>query len=197
MVYQIISFLLITLFYFMYLYKLSSLKKKGIRVYRLGTGEIKNKVIKKSETLLMIFTFLMVVIQFFSIMIDEKWYYIYTPEFVKIIGVIILVTSNFVFYLSLKAMNDNWRIGIDVEGDAKLVTWGVYKYSRNPAFLSFDLMYVGLAMIYLNPLNLIFTIILIWMFDEQIKIEEQVLLVKYSKEYELYCLRVKRYFLFF
>ena len=52
-------------------------------------------------------------------------------------------------------------------------------------------------MVFCNPINLIFTIILIFMFDEQIKIEEQVLSIQFSYEYKSYCSEVKRYFLFF
>jgi protein-S-isoprenylcysteine O-methyltransferase Ste14 len=185
------------IFYFIFFFKVSRLTKKGIKVNHLGKGSIKTKDIKKSEQILKVFVILMMVIQFLSIIIDDNWYYVYTEEYIKIIGVCIILISICTLYLSITIMKDNFRVGIDLEENKILITSGIYKYSRNPNFLAFDLLYIGLTMIFCNPINLIFTIILIFMFDEQIKIEEQVLYIQFSDEYKSYCSKVKRYFLFF
>jgi protein-S-isoprenylcysteine O-methyltransferase Ste14 len=197
MIYQIISVLLVMIFYFIFFFKVFKLKKKGIKVNHLGKGSIKTKDIKKSEQILKVFVILMMVIQFLSIIIDDNWYYVYTEEYIKIIGICIILISICTLYLSITIMKDNFRVGIDLEENKILITSGIYKYSRNPNFLAFDLLYIGLTMIFCNPINLIFTIILIFMFDEQIKIEEQVLYIQFSDEYKSYCSKVKRYFLFF
>nr|WP_325196398.1 methyltransferase [uncultured Oscillibacter sp.] len=40
----------------------------------------------------------------------------------------------------------------------KLVTDGIYRYSRNPAFLGFDLQYIGVLLMYCNLLTGMFTV---------------------------------------
>ena len=40
-------------------------------------------------------------------------------------------------------MKDSWQAGIPDKDKTELVTTGIYRFSRNPAFLGFDLMYVG------------------------------------------------------
>ena len=79
MIYQIISVLLVMIFYFIFFFKVFRLTKKGIKVNHLGKGSIKTKDIKKSEQILKVFVILMMVIQFSSIIIDDNWYYHAVP----------------------------------------------------------------------------------------------------------------------
>ncbi len=36
-----------------------------------------------------------------------------------------------------------WRAGVSEKEKTELVTAGIYRWSRNPAFLGFDLLYIG------------------------------------------------------
>ena len=47
------------------------------------------------------------------------------------------------FLASVLCMRDSWRAGIPEKDRTELVTGGVYAFSRNPAFVGFDLMYMG------------------------------------------------------
>lgn len=195
MFYQIITLILLSIFYLSYLLKNILLKRKKIKVNQLGKNKEKQSV-KNFEILLKVFTYFMIVVQLFSILITNKWLIINFPPYYKIIGICILLLSNIIFILSILTMKDNWRVGITYDFTT-LVTNGIYKLSRNPAFLGFDLLYIGLSIIYPNPINVLFSIILIILFDIQIKYEEQALYNKYKDEYVIYCKKVKRYFLFF
>ena len=194
---QILSLTLVFIFYFSYLIKNITLLKQKIKVNQLGKGNNKAKNIIEFETILKILTILMIFIQLFSIIIDDNWYIINIPLFIKIIGLVILLISNIIFILSIIAMKNNWRVGIPNNDNTNLITSGIYKISRNPAFLAFDLLYIGLSLVYPNPLNIIFTILLIIMFDRQIKYEEQYLLKTFKEKYHNYCEKVSRYYNFF
>lgn len=197
MIFQILASLLILTFYIIYFLKLFSLKKKGIQVNNLGKKEKKTKKIIKIEITLKIFTILMFLVEVFSIIIDDNWYYIYESPVLKIIGLILILLGDVIFFLSVYYMKTSWRVGIDETRNDRLITNGIYRISRNPAFLGFDLTYLGLALVFPNPIMIIFTIILIWLFDDQIMIEEEYLERKYKEEYLEYKKKTKRYFLFF
>ncbi len=197
MIFQILASLLIFTFYIIYFLKLFSLKKKGIPVNNLGKKEKKTKKIIQIEITLKIFTILMFLVEVFSIIIDDNWYYIYESPVLKIIGLILILLGDVIFFLSVYYMKTSWRVGIDETRNDKLITNGIYRISRNPAFLGFDLTYLGLALVFPNPIMIIFTIILIWLFDDQIMIEEEYLERKYKEEYLEYKKKTKRYFLFF
>ena len=56
-------------------------------------------------------------------------------------------------------MKDSWQAGIPDKDKTELVTTGIYRFSRNPAFLGFDLMYVGALLLYGNLLTLGFSVL--------------------------------------
>lgn len=197
MIFQILASILILTFYVIYFIKFFSLKKKGIKVNNLGTKEKKSKKTIRIEITLKIFTILMFLVEVFSIIINDNWYYIYESPILKIIGLILIMLGDVVFFLSVYYMKTSWRVGVDETRNDKLITNGIYRISRNPAFLGFDLTYLGLALVFPNPIMIIFTIILIWLFDDQIIIEEEYLERTYKEEYLEYKKKTKRYFLFF
>lgn len=83
------------------------------------------------------------------------------------------VLGDAIFLLSVLCMKDNWRAGIPDKDKTELVTNGIYRFSRNPAFLGFDLMYVGALLLYGNLLTLGFSVFAIVMLHLQILQEER------------------------
>ena len=43
-------------------------------------------------------------------------------------------------------MRDSWRAGISETYKTELVTEGIYQISRNPVFLGFELLYIGILL---------------------------------------------------
>lgn len=197
MIYQIISFILVTIFYLSFLFKIILLKRKKIKVNYLGDKNNKLKNAIKFENILKVFSILMIIVQYFSIIINDSWYFINVFSFIRIIGLIIILLGIVLLILALIAIKDNFLIGINPNTNTFLVTSGIYKISRNPVFLGFDLLYIGLFFVFPNPINLIFTIILVWLFDSLINIEEGYLVSIYKDDYINYKSKVKKYFLFF
>ena len=56
-----------------------------------------------------------------------------------------------VFVTSVVTMRDSWRAGVSKTDKTELVTDGIYQISRNPAFLGFDLVYIGILLMFFNP----------------------------------------------
>ena len=90
-------------------------------------------------------------------------------------------------------MKDSWRAGIPDKDKTALVTTGIYRYSRNPAFLGFDFMYVGVLLMYGNLLTLGFSIFAMIMLHLQILQEERYLVNAFGAPYQEYCRHVFRY----
>lgn len=75
----------------------------------------------------------------------------------------------------------------------ELVTTGIYRFSRTPAFLGFDIMYVGVLLLYGNLLTLGFSVFAIVMLHSQILQEERYLVNTFGTPYQEYCCHVSRY----
>ena len=91
------------------------------------------------------------------------------------------------------AMRDNWRAGISESEKTKMVTRGIYSVSRNPAFLGFDLMYIGLLLMFFSIVLAVTTFFVILMFHLQISQEERFLVSIFGEQYMRYKKTVCRY----
>ncbi len=74
-----------------------------------------------------------------------------------------------------------------------MVTAGIYRFSRNPAFLGFDLVYTGILLMFFNWVLLVFTVFAAVMLHLQIMQEEKFLSAAFGEEYLSYRKRVCRY----
>lgn len=76
----------------------------------------------------------------------------------------------------------------------ELVTSGIYQISRNPAFLGFDLLYIGTLLIFFNWILCGLTVFAVIMYHLQIvNVEEDFLLATFGSEYLQYKSKVCRY----
>ena len=83
------------------------------------------------------------------------------------------ISGDMVFVISVWTMKDSWRAGVSKTDQTELVTDGIYQISRNPAFLGFDLVYVGILLIFFNLLLFAVSVFAMFMFHLQIvKVEE-------------------------
>ena len=69
----------------------------------------------------------------------------------------------------------------------------IYSISRNPAFVGFDLMYIGLLLAFPNIIHLLFAVFPIVMLHLQIRQEEVFCRKSFGSEYDEYCGKVRRY----
>ena len=112
----------------------------------------------------------------------------------SVTGIVITVLGVLAFILSVLQMKDNWRAGVQKKDHTELVTDGIYSYSRNPAFLGFDLMYIGILIAFFNIYLCMVTVIALLLFHLQItEVEEQFLEECFGEDYITYTRRVCRY----
>lgn len=188
MIYQIVAVLIMIVFYGVYYIKLISQRKQGIQTNLLGKG--KTGVVKFIEITLKIVTYIVVVVEVISILankyIDFTW--------LRIMGVVLGTLGVGVFVVSIITMRDSWRAGVPKDEKTELVISGIYAYSRNPAFLGFDLIYIGELLMFFNWFLFAITLLTVIMLHLQIvNVEEDFLITTFGDEYLAYKKKVCRY----
>ena len=186
--YAVLALLVLAVFYGIYFGKVLAQKQRGIRTRQIGRR--KEKEIHTVETLMSIATLGAPIAQLMSIALG--WNHL--PAGARFTGFLIGMLGDGIFLLSVLCMKDSWRAGIPDKDKTALVTTGIYRYSRNPAFLGFDFMYVGVLLMYGNLLTLGFSIFAMVMLHLQILQEEKYLSATFGGEYIAYKKNVFRYF---
>ena len=117
------------------------------------------------------------------------------PLIVRYVGIIIAILGDIVFVISVWTMKDSWRAGVSPTDKTELVTTGIYQISRNPVFLGFDLVYIGVCLMFFNWLLFLVSVFTMIMFHLQIvNVEEDFLLDSFGEDYIAYKKKVNRYF---
>ena len=188
MIIKTIAIVLMASFYICYFAKMISQKRQGINTDQLGKGE--EGFVKFIEITLKISTYLILAIEVVSILL----YAGSVNKGLRIIGLILLALGVLIFTVSVLQMKDNWRAGVQREEKTELVTTGIYSISRNPAFLGFDLMYIGIMIAFFNWILCVVTGVVIVLFHLQIvNVEEDFLIEDFGDEYIKYRKKVCRY----
>jgi protein-S-isoprenylcysteine O-methyltransferase Ste14 len=112
----------------------------------------------------------------------------------KIAGLCILALSLILSRTGESQMKDAWRIGVDQEEKKiRLVTSGIYKYSRNPIALGMILTLAGYFLIIPNALTLL-TLFSGYMIAQlRIIVEEEYLKTNLGHEYGDYCKKTRKW----
>ena len=187
MIYKIFALLIMILFYSIYFGKMIIQKRQGIKTRQLGKG--KNQNVRAVEILLSIATLVIVPIQLISIILDLT----ILNDNIRFIGFLVGILGDILFLISIITMKNSWRAGIPSEDNTEFVSNGIYKISRNPAFVGFDLMYIGICLLYCNVLTIIFSLFAIVMLHFQILQEEKYLEKTFGEKYITYKYKVFRY----
>lgn len=191
MLFQILAIIILLVFYGCYFTKMYSQKKKGIQTDHIGRGKGKKGLILMIELALKVVTYLVPVVEVISIINNASS----MPFGVRCLGVVLGVLGDTVFIISVLTMRDNWRAGIAENDKTELVTGGIYQYSRNPAFLGFDLVYIGILLMFFNTGLFEITLLVILLLHLQIvNVEEDFLIATFGQEYVDYRKKVRRYF---
>ncbi len=187
MIYQVIALLILALFYTFYFAKIIIQKKQSIKTNQMGIGNKPKKVLI-IERVMSIATVLNCVIGVCSIFCVKKFI---MTEF-RIAGIVIGTLAVFFFALATITMKNSWRVGIPEE-KTSLVTKGIYSWSRNPAFVGFDLLYISICLMFFNIPLLVVTLWAMVMLHLQIGQEEEHMQNMFGREYEEYKKHTLRY----
>jgi len=183
-----LGIIILAFFYAVYLGKMLLQKRKGIQTDQIAKGKKKDKVFY-TELIMKIATYAVVVMEVLSILnLEQK-----LPQAIQIVGVGLGFLGDIVFAAAVITMKDSWRAGLAENDKTEMVTVGIYQISRNPAFLGFDCVYIGILLMFFNVPLLLFSIFAMVMLHLQILQEEQYLQSVFGNDYVEYKKKVCRY----
>ena len=116
---------------------------------------------------------------------------------IKYFGYLLIIVALFIGLAALIEMKNSWRVGIKYDQKTKLITSGIYAFSRNPYFLSYDLLFLGFFLIYPSLTLLILYFVLVITFHQMILEEESYLQQVQGEQYVRYKNSIGRYFFIF
>ncbi len=169
---------------------------KNVKTF-LSTGvSIRGKSIKLSLSILLS-TLLYVLIGLRIVFMDSAT--IFEIESLQIksarsIGLILVGGGFLLGVAALIQMKDSWRVGIKYDQKTTLITSGIYRISRNPYFLSYNVLIMGYIFIFPSPLLFFPYLLLVYVFHKMILEEEKYLENTHGDSYFRYKKKVGRYF---
>jgi len=164
------------------------LKRQGIKAMQFGEMDKKDFLIPPFALLF----FYLIIAHAFNLpklgsMLFESW-------FVSWIGAAICIVGLIIFLISMISFGKSFRVGLDEQHPGKLITTGVFAYSRNPIYAAFGFILIGIFLIFPNWIFLIYIVLGFLVFSRQVLLEESSLKKQYGEEYTEYCKNVRRYF---
>lgn len=175
---------------------LSAFFIQNLRTYFSVKESIRGKSIKLTislglSTIIYIMTFAIIAFPdlgqnlIFINLLDAEWIQ-YSGGFAISIAFIVGLAA-------LYAMKNSWRVGIKYDQKTDLVTSGIYAISRNPYFLSYDLLFMGIFLIFPLAILLAPIVFLMITFHFMILEEEHYLTKAHGEGYLNYKKKTGRY----
>lgn len=185
---QIAGLAVLAVFYGIYIGKMLLQKRKGIRTDQIARGKRRDRAFYV-EVILKFATYSVVAVELISIVLAKSC----LPEGFAVAGCILGVIGDGVFAMAVVTMRDSWRAGLAEDDKTDMITDGIYQFSRNPAFLGFDMVYLGILLMFFNWILLLFSVFAAVMLHLQILQEEKYLQNVFGPEYAAYRKHVYRY----
>ena len=182
------SALTIILMLGMVLTRVILLRRKGVKAMKFGE-------IDKTDFLIPPFAFFYFYLIFahsFNLptVSTHKFFH---SEIIAWVGVLFCLAGLLLLAWSLVSFGQSFRVGIDTEQPDKLITTGIFAFSRNPIYTAFASILLGQFLIFPNWIILVYMGAGVWLFHRQVLREEDYLKKHYGSEYLDYCNRVRRY----
>jgi protein-S-isoprenylcysteine O-methyltransferase Ste14 len=112
---------------------------------------------------------------------------------VQLLAWLVLVASLGAMVVAQQQMGASWRVGIDEQHSTPLVTSGLFRFSRNPIFLTMRLNLLGLVVLRPGAAALGIAAVGEVLMQIQVRLEEQHLRQAHGDDYAAYCRRVRRW----
>ena len=178
---------ILAVYYAAFLLKMFLQRRKGISTSQMGKGN-KPKATRRTERQLGIAFAIIIPVELICVLLVHPWH-----NAAGWIGIALAAMGVVVFLLAIVTMRDSWRAGIPAEDTTSLITDGIYQISRNPAFLGFDLLYLGLLVAFFHPIHLIAVLYTMTALHLQILQEEKFLASTFGEPYLRYRAKTARY----
>jgi protein-S-isoprenylcysteine O-methyltransferase Ste14 len=164
------------------------MKRHGITAFHFGRIDTKDFIIPP-------FALLYIYIVFAAAF---GWPRPRTQEFfysraVSWIGILLCIAGLALLLWSIVSFGQSFRVGIDTRAPGKLITTGAFAISRNPIYVAFAFILIGLFLTFPNRILLAYLIAAMWLLNRQVLREETYMKAHYGPPYEAYCRQVRRY----
>lgn len=184
---RIAAILILLAFYSFYIAKILIQRKQAIRTNQMGKGNKPAETLQ-IERLTLCATVVQCIISVGSLLLAAPQ----TSAALQLAGILAGIAGVSLFALATITMKTSWRVGIPQE-KTSLVTGGIYRFSRNPAFAGFDLLYLSLCLLLPNAPLFLVSLWAAVMLHLQILQEERHLQDVFGEAYKTYCRRTRRY----
>jgi protein-S-isoprenylcysteine O-methyltransferase Ste14 len=164
------------------------MNRQGIRTIHFGNLDRKDFLIPPFA----LFYFYMVFANAFSLPLPTQQKF-FDSELLAWLGVLLCLVGLLLLLWSLLSFGRSFRVGIDTDNPDKLITTGVFAFSRNPIYVAFWLVLLGQFLIFPNWILLAYCFAATWLFHRQVLREEAYLREHYRSEYTDYLSQVRRY----
>ncbi len=164
------------------------MKRKGIKAFNFGKIDKKDFLIPPFAA----FYFYVVFAAAFDFSAVSRQEF-FRSGVVPWVGVLLCMGGLTLFALSLVSFGRSFRVGIDPDHPDKLVTTGVFAFSRNPIYVAFGFVLLGQFLVFSNWILLIYMAAAAWLIHRQVLREEEFLRKNYGQQYLEYSARVRRY----
>jgi len=105
----------------------------------------------------------------------------------------LLAVNLFVGAASLVGLRDSWRVGVLEDQHTDLIEGGIYRFSRNPFFLSYLIMFAAYTVLLQNIILLFLSLVGFAITHAMVLKEEKHLTTLHGEKYYQYQKRVPRY----
>lgn len=183
-----LAVLTIVLMLGMVLTRVSMLRRRGIAAMQFGKLDKTDFLIPPFA----LFYFYTVFAAAFNLPLLSRQEFFHL-EIISWMGVLFCAAGLLLLLWSLISFGKSFRVGIDTEHPDKLITTGVFAFSRNPIYVAFAMILIGQFLIFPNWILLVYMIAGVWLFHRQVLREEDYLNKHYGREYLEYSKRVRRY----
>lgn len=177
--------------------RIFALKKKGVKTSS-GSNQKKSTGLYPLFLLIMILWIFEIIKPAFQISVsllpDFISDFLIESTYLKIIGSIIIFLSLISLSFTLHHFGRSLRFGLDKNNLGKLITSGIFSISRNPFFISINLYFLGIAVLFPSPFFIVFLILSMIGTHFFILKEEKFMKECCGDEYEKYTQKVRRYF---
>ena len=111
------------------------------------------------------------------------------------IGVLLMLANLVIGLASLQDLGDSWRVGVIEEQQTQLIDSGIYRFTRNPYFVAYLLMFAAYTVLLGSLTLMVLTLVGFGMVHAMILREEKYLAQTHGEAYQQYKQRVPRYIL--
>ena len=187
---NILSVCLFALFVIMVQIRAAMLRKRGIRVMVFGQTD-KSDFLLVPMVLAIAYTALANTfgLPIWSVLLRPFW----NSTMPGWTGLALCVLAVIGFGVTLVSFGDSFRVGIDENKPDKLITNGMFRFSRNPIYVCFLAFFAGMFIIHRNIVIAVAIVLFALVIHRQVLREEKFLASHYGEEYELYKKKVRRY----